>query len=108
MGVNFGAMDKYRKPLSAEQWKTCAKSLKVLSNPAEPSGFVSRDRSRSVQMMQTNHEIPQDCSQRSHSLLLCTKSTNNVNLSASSTAHFLYLMSRKWPKRPQTMASATV
>ena len=29
MGVNFGAMDKYRKPLSAEQWKTCAKSLKV-------------------------------------------------------------------------------
>lgn len=29
VGVNFGAMDKYRKPLSAEQWKTCAKSLKV-------------------------------------------------------------------------------
>ena len=29
MGVNFCAMDKYRKPLTAEQWKTCAKSLKV-------------------------------------------------------------------------------
>ena len=32
VGVNFGAMDKYRKPLSAEQWKTCAKSLKVPSS----------------------------------------------------------------------------
>ncbi len=32
VGVNFGAMDKYRKSLSAEQWKTCAKSLKVPSS----------------------------------------------------------------------------
>lgn len=29
VGVNFGAMDKYREPLSAEQWKNCVASLKV-------------------------------------------------------------------------------
>ena len=30
IGVNFGAMDKYREPLTAEQWKHCVASLKVL------------------------------------------------------------------------------
>ena len=29
VGVNFGAMDKYREPLSSEQWKNCVASLKV-------------------------------------------------------------------------------
>lgn len=29
VGVNFGAMDKYREPLTAEQWKHCVASLKV-------------------------------------------------------------------------------
>ena len=30
VGVNFGAMDKYRAPLTLEQWKNCVASLKVL------------------------------------------------------------------------------
>lgn len=30
VGVNYGAMDKYRQPLTAEQWRHCVASLKVL------------------------------------------------------------------------------
>ena len=35
VGVNFGAMDKYREPLTAEQWKHCVASLKVLAASAQ-------------------------------------------------------------------------
>ena len=29
VGVNYCAMDKYREPCSAEQWKCCVESIKV-------------------------------------------------------------------------------
>jgi hypothetical protein len=38
VGVNFGAMDKYRQPLTAEQWRHCVASLKVLHISFMPLG----------------------------------------------------------------------
>ena len=37
VGVNFGAMDKYRAPLTLEQWKHCVASLKALLAPMRTS-----------------------------------------------------------------------
>ncbi|KAK9909828.1 hypothetical protein WJX75_008097 [Coccomyxa subellipsoidea] len=39
VGVNFGAMDKYREPLTAEQWKHCVASLKEVASEAADYGI---------------------------------------------------------------------
>ncbi|EIE24548.1 xylose isomerase domain-containing protein [Coccomyxa subellipsoidea C-169] len=39
IGVNFGAMDKYREPLTAEQWKHCVASLKEVASEAADYGI---------------------------------------------------------------------
>ncbi|CAL8467552.1 g7090 [Coccomyxa elongata] len=39
VGVNFGAMDKYREPLTAEQWKHCVASLKEVAAEAADYGI---------------------------------------------------------------------
>ena len=42
VGVNYGAMDKYRQPLTAEQWRHCVASLKVLHHSSRAEEVVRK------------------------------------------------------------------
>lgn len=65
VGVNFGAMDKYREPLTAEQWKNCVNSLKVRhANASILCGTANSRHARPTQ-------VTSDVSQRKFTFMVC-------------------------------------